>query len=508
MNENSIYLAAKTLAITALFISQMVLADVSPLCNDLARTTCAPGNYKDQTGYVKSSSEIQRFMTAYAEKSRVQLYDKFEKILDNPDNSYFRELALSGLGLKNSPQCSSQSDEYKKSCRENLIDGLATLAQKQTLSPLMPTASLSRMANLSDTAYILQNETYQSVVKDLANKAQADLSNPEVEKKIKDKIFPQIKSIMIERINEFNIPDEQKKFMIGKIKSIQFAGSNCTELNQNTGGPSVGNSGEVVSSLLVPNAFYDSARNTFKFCSGFLLQSTSEFQIAMTIGHELSHSIDPCQIAFGPTDMGFKYKNSDDLKKMEQEFPLNKVLACLRNPNSVEAKNLTMAQAVQIGNDGYGNYPTLGGSPYPTYPSPGGLIGMAGQPFQQKPSFCNSDQVTESFSDWMGAEVLPRYIQKNYNLTPEQYREGYANANRINCWSYPDTSDNFNYQTHPAISKRINKIMLVNPKIRTQMGCPEKHPENVYCDSEEPLNSAGETKVVPAVGKKAKGSVK
>jgi hypothetical protein len=455
-------------------------------------------------GSVKSSSEIQRFMTSYAEKSRNYLHDKFQKILDNSDNSYFRDLALSGLGLKNSPQCTSQSREDEKSCRENLIDGLTTLAQKQTLSPLMPTASLSRMASLSDTAYIMQNETYQSVVKELTNQAQTDLSDPVAEKKIKEKIFPQIKSLMIERINELQVPDEQKKFMVGKIKSVQFAGSNCTELGQNDGGSSVGNSGEVVSSLLVPNAFYDTARNTFKFCSGYLLQSTSEFQIAMTIGHELSHSIDPCQIASGPTDMGFKYKNSDDLEKMEQEFPLKNVITCLRDPSSVEAKNLTMEKPVQGGIGGYKKHPIPDGSSYPVYPSPGVQFGMVGQPVRQKPTFCNGDQVTESFSDWMGAEVLPRYIQKNYNLTPEQYREGYANVHRVICWSYPDTSDNFNYQVHPAIGKRINKIMLVNPKIRTQMGCPEKHSENVYCDSDNPLGSHNAApKVTPTIKTKS-----
>jgi hypothetical protein len=150
-------------------------------------------------------------------------------------------------------------------------------------------------------------------------------------------------------------------------------------------------------------------------------------------------------------------------------------------------------QATQYGNGGYGNYPTPNGSSYPVYPSPGGQVGMTGgQPVQPKPSFCNNDQITESFSDWMGAEILPQYIEKNYKLTPEQYREGYANANRVNCWAYPDTSDNFNYEVHPAIGKRINKILLVNPKIRSQMGCPTKHPDNVYCDSEKALGSPAE----------------
>lgn len=465
------------------FLSRSAFGDVPPLCNDLARFSCAPGAYKDQTGSVKSASEIQQFMSNYSETSRRQLNEKFKKILDNPENSYFKDLVISGLGLKNSPQCASTKASELKACRENLMDGLTTLAQKQTLSPLMPTASLTRMASLSDANYIMQDEVYQGVINDLSTQAQADLSNPEVEKKIKEKVFPNIKALIIERLNQLSIPDDQKKFMISKIKSIQFSGSNCTELG--SGATGAGGNTQVVSSLLTPNAFYDPARNTFKFCSGFLLQSTSEFNIAMIIGHELSHSIDPCRLSSGPSDMGFKYKSSGDLKKMEQEFPLKNVLSCLRDSSSVGAKNLTESQAqmgAQYGNGGYGS----------GYPAPGGMGMAQNQQTPPKPSFCNSDQITESFADWMGAEVLPQYIEKNYKLSPEQYREGYANAFRIACWAYPDTSDNFNYDTHPAIGKRINKIILVNPKVRAQMGCPEKHSENVYCDAEKPFSAQAE----------------
>lgn len=481
-------LLKSVIILPVLLFSLSSLGETPMLCNDLARFSCAPGNYKDQTGAVKSASEIQTFMSAYSEKTRKQLNDRFKKILDNPDNSYFKDLAVSGLGLKNSPQCSSNSSDDIRACRENLIDGLTTLAQKQALSPLMPTASLARMASLSDVSYIMQNEVYQGVINDLNTQAGRDLSNPDVEKKIKDKIFPEIKSLIIERLNKANIPDEQKQFMVNKIKSIQFAGSNCTELNNSA----LGNNGgsQVIASLLTPNAFYSSARNTFKFCSGFLLQSTSEFQIAMTIGHELSHSIDPCQIAFGPSDMGFKYKSSDDLKKMEQEYPFKNVITCLRDTKSVEAKNLT-AQKSQMGGNTGGVYPVPGRSTYPTYPAPGGY-GLPAVQIPQKPTFCNDDQVTESFADWMGTEVLPAYIAKNYKLTPEQAREGYANTDRVNCWAYPDTSDNFNGDVHPAIGKRINKILLVNPAVRTQMGCPEKHPDNVYCNAERAIGAPNE----------------
>ncbi len=457
-----------TLVLTLFSLSSF--GEPSALCNDLARFSCAPGNYKDVTGSVKSASDIQRFMSAYAEKSRLQLNDRFKKILDNPDNLYFKDLAISGLGLKSSPQCASINASDMSACRENLIDGLTTLAQKQTLSPLLPSASLTRMGSLNDVNYIMQNEVYQNVIKDLNAQSGRDLSNRDMEKKIKDKIFPEIKSLIIERLNKENIPEDQKKAMVNKIKSIQFTGTNCTELNNAGYGSNSGS--EVVTTLLTPNAFYDPGRNTFKFCSGFLLQSTSEFHIAMIIGHELAHSIDPCRITYGPSDMGFKYKSTNDLKKMEQEYPFKNVIACLRDPKSVEAKPIYLPQKEQM-------------NKYNSRSNEGGLVEMT----PEKPSFCNNDQMTESFSDWMGAEVLPSYIANNYKLTSDQARDGYANAFRVMCWGYPDTSDNFNFAVHPAIGKRINKIILVNPAVRSQMGCTEKHPDNIYCNSDKVMTS-------------------
>ncbi len=460
-----------TLVLTLFSLSSF--GESSALCNDLARFSCAPGNYKDVTGSVKSASDMQRFMSAYGEKTRQQLNDRFKKILDNPDNLYFKDLAISGLGLKSSPQCASKSASDISACRENLIDGLSTLAQKHTLSPLLPSASLARMGSIEDVNYIMQNEVYQNVIKDLNEQVGRDLSNPDMEKKIKDKIFPEIKSLIIDRLNKANIPDDQKKDMVNKIKSIQFAGTNCTELNN----PGYGiNSGSVaVTTLLMPNALYNPERNTFKFCSGFLLQSTSEFHIAMTIAHELSHSIDPCLITFGPSDMGFKYKNSNDLKKMEQEYPFKNVIACLRDPKSVEAKRNYLPQKNFWKNK----------KKYFDESTKSGLVELT----TEKPSFCNNDQVTESFSDWLGAEVLPSYIAKNYKLTSKQAREGYANASRILCWVYPNTSDNYNFDVHPAIGKRINKILLLNPAVRSQMGCPEKHPDSIYCNADKVMTA-------------------
>lgn len=340
-NNFRFHLANRILFSSIFLFSASSLADVSPLCNDLARFACAPGSYKDGTGEIKSESEISRFMSSYAEKSRAVLHERFQKLLSNPENSYFRDVAIAGLGLKNSPQCSSTSAEDVSACRENLIDGLTTIAQKQALGPLMPSTGLERQGNLKDLNYIIQNNAYQKVISELNDQVQKDLGNPEMTKKIQDKVFPKIRDLIIARLKQLNIPDEQRNLMISKVGSIAFEGTTCEELG---GGRRGRSNEEVVSSLLIPNAFYDPQRNIFKLCSGYLLQSTSEFQIATTIAHELSHSIDPCFIAQGPADMGFKYSNQQDLKKMESEYPIKNVIQCLRDKRSIGARNLAQTK--------------------------------------------------------------------------------------------------------------------------------------------------------------------
>jgi hypothetical protein len=480
-NEFRFSLTITLLPLSIILLSTSVFADVSPLCNDLARFACAPGSYKDGTGEIKSESEISRFMSSYAEKSRKALHDRFQKLLSSPENSYFKDIATAGLGLKNSPQCSSTSAENVLACRENLIDGLTTIAQKQALGPLMPRTGLERQGNLKDLNYIIQNNSYQKVIQELNDQVQKDLGNPEMTKKIQDKIFPKIKDLIVARLKQLSIPDEQRNLMINKLSSISFEGTTCQEL----GGGRGRSNGEVVSSLLVPNAFYDPQRNIFKLCSGYLLQSTSEFQIATTIAHELSHGIDPCNVAQGPADMGFKYSTDQDLKRMESEYPIKNVLQCLRDKRSIGARGSNSTDDDEaIRPEPYGG---MSGNPMP--------IGMgsfnrnskavSGEP--RKASFCDGDQIGESFCDWMAAEVLPTYMEQNYKLTTEQYRNGYANARRLICSVQQEGMESFG--EHPPMENRINKIILVNPKVRAQMGCPQKHPTNVYCDPEKQLDS-------------------
>lgn len=101
---------------------------------------------------------------------------------------------------------------------------------------------------------------------------------------------------------------------------------------------------------------------------------------------------------------------------------------------------------------------------------------------KQKGVFTNGDQIGEVMCDWVAAEILPLYFKKYYpNLTSKEFRLGYLNSFRHFC--YPQKQNNNDvFTVHPSLEKRINFILLANPKIREQMGCLNDLPGALYCD--------------------------
>ena len=98
--------------------------------------------------------------------------------------------------------------------------------------------------------------------------------------------------------------------------------------------------------------------------------------------------------------------------------------------------------------------------------------------------FCKDDQITESFADWLGDEILPDYMEKNYKLNTSQYQIGYSNVFRDAC-----NSDTWGNDPHPSTKLRENALILANPKIRAQMGCKAPLEKYKYCKVEAPLSS-------------------
>lgn len=470
------------LMVFALAIGTLSFAEDSPLCTELARYSCSPGSSDDGTGVARSQSEIEEQLSSFTTKSKSKLRKKFQTLLRNPDNTYFRDIALAAFGLKNSPQCISEEETDLRTCEDNLIEGLIQVAQLRTLSGLLPASSitLQRGFNLRELDYVVQNQAYLDIEESVREDVQTHLSSPELATRIETDIFPKVKALMIGRLRELNIPEDKRRLMINKVNSITFQGTSCEALGSSQSETST------ISAYITPNAFYDPNRNTFNFCSGLLLQSSSEFQIAAIIAHELSHSIDPCAISHAPADLGFHYSDNNSLSTIESEYPLGNVIQCLRRPESVGAVNVP-DEMLRLAEEAAarGGVATGGGMGFPRTPTtPAQQWTPPPGATNSVPKICINDQVTEAFCDWMAMEILPDYISENHELTQQQYLTGYGNAFKSLCRITSEEGPGLS--THPSSENRINRVILTHPEIRAQMGCSAQHPEFIYCDASRP----------------------
>lgn len=488
--------------IILVFMSLSAWAASDKVCEDLHRFSCAPGTYNDGTG-LGGKEAVGREAGKKVKSELVDLArEQFKKKLKDKDAVQFRKMALSGTGLVlNDQACKDAVENPSDECVDLMSDGLTDLAVKKLL-PVPMQSGMYGGPSMRDEAFILESAQFKEVVDAMLEKTKSSVKAEETDKKIREKVFPKVQALLLKKIETMVDDEKTRKMLTDKVKAIRYTGSDCSEDGRAT-----------IAGILVQNAMYNSVRNSFKYCAGSDLSNNSEFKMVFTIAHELSHGVDPCGVGIGPTDFVFSYKGAKTRSDAENMFPFKGVAQCLRRPDSIGAissDELYMGTpnpyGMNMGGMGYpGGYP--GGQPMGP---PNGVGQMPGSnPYgQQKPSlpfkgFCNMvhDQITESFADWMAAEILPDYIAENYpNLSREQLRNGYSNVWRGECTTMLAQSADGKllqyFDVHPETEKRNNTILLVNPKIRQQMGCSATLEDKVYCAV---VSQAPNTKAQPDV---------
>ena len=408
-------------------------ANSEGLCTDLYRLTSASGNYDDGTAIGNNTSTAESKIGTIKQQESDFFDKKFGAALQIKENSSFRTLGLSAFGLAHTPEC--EVGNQKAKCDASISKGLTEVAMRRIFPDPAAVSndptSFSDGATLRDLDLLLQNPAYLDLETTLASQAKSQIQDPEITHKIQNMIFPEVKRL-IAKLLENSIADPKvRQNLMAKVNAIRFEELDCSSLS---GKKNLSKTPSVASRLL-PKSYYDSATNTFRYCNGYLIGNQSEIAITAAIAHELGHSIDPCNISNGPTEFNFKYSDPGNSVKSEAEYPLSGLISGLRSEKSVQAKKAF---------DGSGD-------------------------------FCHSDQITGSVSDWMTAEIMPDYIGQHFpNLSRNQTRIGYSNIFR-------GTGDSSN-PTHADTEKRVNKILLVNPKVRQQMGCSgELDSHSTYC---------------------------
>ncbi len=450
------------LASLAVSISLIAHAQNDKVCEDLHRLSCSPGVVDDGTGSAENPTSLDEEEFNLYKKIKQTSADSFRAELVKPQNNYFRKIALSATGLSLNPVCENAENSPSKECIDVLSKGISDISLVVIAKGGYGNSTSNSLNNLT---YLLDSPLFKSTNAKILQQTRNSLGVESQDENIKNDIFPKVKSKIIEKINLYVADPVVRKRLVDKISAIQYMGNDCS--NQVSNSPSV-------DGLLYVNAGYYKASNTFLYCSGLLMKNSSYYQAYFTIAHELSHSIDPCNIGNGPEDYRFEYKGAFNKQMAEQMFPFSGVLSCLRSNDSVAARDLSVATVNANGNSSGAR---------------GGMIGLpSGAPpavFNSTAAFCEKDQIGESFADWMAAEILPELVADKFGKrTPEKNRLGFSNVARGMCDDErvtPRSADVDATDPHPYWYLRTNKVLLAQPKIRSLMGCPEIPTQAKYC---------------------------
>ncbi len=179
--------------------------------------------------------------------------------------------------------------------------------------------------------------------------------------------------------------------------------------------------------LFTKNEMYfeslESGRRVIRVGGAYLLTAKSWFNRVFTLAHELSHSIDPCELKAAKIEPA-------SYRRLARCFYQNKIV-------KIEPDRLRCDQKNQLG---------------------------------------------EAFADWMATEVTARAMEryKEKLKTPEDNLHAAINSIRDLCDQEPWVAES-ETELYPDPTIRIGNIFAENPKIRAILNCEGTSDERPYC---------------------------
>lgn len=447
------------------------------LCRDMEKAMCMPGAVFDGTGTASNTDTEDDAYNRNSEAFRVtalaRVSGEFERELTG--NPAFLETAMSTWPQPPIRGCEPGGD--RSICRRELAAKIAEYVIDEAIRGYYGDAPNPRRSNSENSLggvprrdfslerfeRLIQNPVYRAMVTRM-NRDLFFASNQEDTAKRIERIRPWVQGKLIQLVQRSGLDQSQKRVMIDRIEKIRFdlvAGCRAQS------GP------VTLTSYLSDNAGYIPHENAFTICPGTFTASTSDFGLLYTIGHELGHALDFCNLHVPVGPRGTRnysaglppYTDQLNRERGEEQYALRRLLKCLRDRDSVEARP---ADETSIDR--------------PIWPQ--AVVLRTPKPVQRQryPTYCRTaerDQASEAISDWFGAEIMTAYIQEHYDLSQEQYRKGVANIYRTSC--PPGNGRDEGSGVHPSISRRVNRIILTHPELRKRMGCERVPTPARYC---------------------------
>lgn len=448
-------------------------------CGKVTPLTCSQGDLNDGTGIKKLPGFLDDKVKDQLSKVSKEAETKFlEKLSKKDIPPYELEVALSATGQGATEECSS----YEKTktvddiCKGLLAKGLSERVVSHLINPKL---QVDR-GELEDEIKLRESDLFSSVAEPIQKSISAELKLPESEKHLAEDIFPKVKERILKVVDKYIVDPKKNELIKNKVSAIRFGGLDCGKVEDAGLGPE-----------FEANAFYTDQSNKFFFCKGFERYGRSDFAAVNIIAHEMGHSIDPCVIQKGGSIYGFSYSSKE---KAAEEYPFPNLISCLRDKNSIWAKDLSKSS------------PGMADGPAPEPPrkkikkfekaKEPNVVGSDGDDL-----FCNTDQIGESFSDWLGTEVMSEFMNNEWkNLSERQVSNGLANIWRDACEPGVGLHNKSSpTDPHPPVRDRLERLIMVHPVVRKRLNCGPLPKDKIYCDlnTYSPKNSPMDPQAIP-----------
>lgn len=230
-------------------------------------------------------------------------------------------------------------------------------------------------------------------------------------------LLKRLVEISKQRINKLQISDEVRGKIFSRLDKMSARTGSC---------------GMVFEQDLYPpeKINYFGGKNQIAICDGALVKYQSKIALAGIMLHEIGHSaLDPCALAGGKEPVISYILN----KPRDSQYPVKNLIECLRKSEATGAL------------------------------------------FNEE---CRKDQIGEIVSDWFRAEVLPQFIEEEYEkMSLEERQAAYVNSAQKLCDSTPLMPG------YPNARVRVNAVLASQPRIRDQIGCKGQPSPNQYCEA-------------------------
>jgi hypothetical protein len=418
MKISNIVLASAAVALIPSFTRAEKVDE--PVCVDLHRASCAPGEITDPTGTTKNL--LFTMGPAHA------LHPELRSELKNESLTLIKDQKFRKTVLRLNVPSECTGDGSNDTCLEALSQAMAIKFEARffTGQPV-PDLSVANEGKIQDLLSVLNSQQIEQLRLKEFESFSSRFGERELVARVEKEIFPRLKESLLDQASM--IDDEKARALVTqRLQAVQWGGSGCGV--------------EPLAIMMTPDVFMNPQDNKIYLCRGISRLGTSEYMIAYLMAREIAHFVGPCGITRGKSVPAFKYSTSNKLENSETEFPFRGVLSCLRGKSSVYAQR---------------------------------GLGLSREPV----AFCDkSDQVSESFADWFATEVVADYANRFLQKLPKKEKKfGWINAMKSQCLP----TSGLELADRPPIEERFNHILLVHPFVRSEMGCSVQLLDASYC---------------------------